>query len=478
MLNLKLLLGIIAIALSLASIAQGNPVSQDTIKIPSKYLDATAKKSSQLEKQIDTKSQKALIQLRKEEARMKKKLSKIDSLAAKNVFANADETYKELEQKLKNPPFKNYIPSLDTLSTSLKLLQQNSELISQINDGKEKLEDALSKVKGLETEFQKAEQVKQFLKERKQFLKDQLSKLGFDKELKKINKNVYYYSAQLREYKEILNDPQKIERKVMWLLSQTKLFKDFFQKNSMLSSLFRTPGDPTDPIYQASLVGLQTRTQVNSLIQNQVTLGGPNAQQAFQQNLQQAQSQIQQLKDKINKWGGGSSDDILPEGFKPNNQKAKTFLQRVEVGSNFQTQSSRYMFPITTDLGLSLGYKLNDKSVIGIGSSYKMGWGTGWNNLRITHQGLSLRSFIDWKIKGSFWVSGGYEQNYRTEIRSIDQLRDQSAWQQSGLIGISKVVSLRSKLFKKTKAQLLWDFLSYQQLPKAQSIVFRLGYNF
>jgi len=135
------------------------------------------------------------------------------------------------------------------------------------------------------------------------------------------------------------------------------------------------------------------------------------------------------------------------------------------------------MFPITSDLGLSLGYKLNDKSVVGIGASYKMGWGSGWNNIRITHQGIGLRSYVDWKLKGSFWISGGYEQNYKSEIRSIDQLRDQSAWQQSGLIGLSKVVSVKSKLFKKTKVQLLWDFLSYDHVPRGQPIVFRIGYS-
>jgi hypothetical protein len=83
---------------------------------------------------------------------------------------------------------------------------------------------------------------------------------------------------------------------------------------------------------------------------------------------------------------------------------------------------------------------------------------------------LALEAYIDWKLKGSFWISGGYEQNYKTQITSIDQLYDISAWQQSGLIGISKVVSVKSKMFKKTKIQLLWDFLSYQQIPRTHPI--------
>jgi hypothetical protein len=53
-----------------------------------------------------------------------------------------------------------------------------------------------------------------------------------------------------------------------------------------------------------------------------------------------------------------------------------------------------------------------------------------------------------------------------------------SSWQKSGLVGVSKIVSIKSKFFKKTKLQLLWDFLSYQQMPRTQPIKFRVGYNF
>ena len=246
----------------------------------------------------------------------------------------------------------------------------------------------------------------------------------------------------------------------------------------MLASLFRMPDDPNDPSYIASLAGLQTRTQVNNLIQQQISAGGPNAQAQFQQNIQQGQSQLQQLKNKITQYGGGSSDDIMPEGFKPSTQKTKSFLKRLEYGTNIQTEKATNLFPVRTALGLSVGYKLNDKSVVGIGANYSLGLGHGWNNMKLTQEGAGLRSFIDWKIKGSFWVSGGYEANYRTAFNSITQLQDLNAWQQSGLIGLSKVIDVKSKFFKKTKLQLLWDFLSYDQIPRTQPVLFRINYSF
>jgi hypothetical protein len=246
------------------------------------------------------------------------------------------------------------------------------------------------------------------------------------------------------------------------------------RKNSHLASLFRLPADPDDPSSQIDLTGLQTRAQVNSLIQQQIANGGPNAQEQFRQNVQAAQGQLDKLKNKILQTG--SSSDI--EGFKPNSQKTKGFFKRLEFGVNVQSQKARNILPVTSDVGLSVGYKLNDKSIVGIGASYKMGWGKSIRNVRISSQGVGLRSFIDWKIKGTFWLTGGYEINYHNEFKSIDVLKNVNSWQKSGLIGLSKAISLKTKFFKKTKLQLLWDFMSYQQIPRSQPILFRVGYNF
>jgi hypothetical protein len=91
---------------------------------------------------------------------------------------------------------------------------------------------------------------------------------------------------------------------------------------------------------------------------------------------------------------------------------------------------------------------------------------------------MSLRSFIDVQIKKNIYISGGFEANYVTPFTSLSQLQTISMWQQSGLIGLSKMVSLPGKVVKKTKVSVLWDFLSYYQIPKTQAILFRVGYTF
>lgn len=449
------------------------------LKSPEKYITSVSSKATSIEQKLDKKSEKAIAGLKKQEEKIIRKLQKIDSSAAKQLMENAAARYKQLEEKLKNQgKLSQYIPQLDSLGTSLNFLNQNSQLLSNAKEVKDKLQEAMKKMDELKAQLQKAEDIKQFLKERKQYLKEQLSKFGFVKELTKINKEIFYYAQQVNEYKEILKDPKKIEKKALELLSKTKLWKDFFAKNSMLASLFRLPGSNDDPnAFVPSLAGLQTRAQVSNLIQTQIAAAGPNAQAQFQQNIQSAQAQLNQLKDKVMKLGGGSSDIEMPEGFKPNTQKTKSFWKRIEVGTNLQSQKGNGILPATSDIGLSLGYKLNDKSIIGVGSSFKVGLGT-IEHIKLTGQGASVRSFVDWKLKGSFWISGGYEMNYRSEYRNVEQLRNRSLWQQSGLVGVSKTVSIKSKFFKKTKLQLMWDYLSYRQVPVTQPIIFRIGYNF
>jgi hypothetical protein len=444
---------------------------------PDKLSSSVEKKLSKLEEKIVLKSQKTLNRLKRQEEKIyEKQLSTRDSVEARLKLTEVQNKYKALGEKLKNPSsvipssLKQYVPHLDTISSALKLLDQNNTTAN--------LKKALSRIESFDDKLQQAHQIKDFIRERREMLQQELQQLGLLKELKKFNKEVYYYSEQMKEYKEVISDPSKIEKKAIELLSKTKVFQDFMRKNSILASLFRMPGDPNDPAYIASLAGLQTRVQVNNLIQQQIASGGPNAQAQFQQGIQQAQSQMQELKNKLMQFSSGSSDDIMPEGFKPNGQKTKSFLKRLEYGTNFQAQRSTNLFPATTDLGLSVGYKLNDKSIIGIGASYKVGLGRGWNDMELSSQGAGLRSYVDWKLKGSIWISGGYEMNYRSEFKTINQLKDLTAWSQSGLLGLSKVFDVRSKFFKKTKLQLLWDFLSYQQVPRTQAILFRIGYGF
>ncbi len=72
--------------------------------------------------------------------------------------------------------------------------------------------------------------------------------------------------------------------------------------------------------------------------------------------------------------------------FTPNNQKTKTFWKRLQYGTDLQTTRTNYYFPTMTDLGFSVGYRISNNNTVGLGASYKIGWGTGFNHVALSSQ--------------------------------------------------------------------------------------------
>ena len=330
----------------------------------------------------------------------------------------------------------------------------------------------MDQLSGVQNKLDQTAAIQQYLQQRQQYLQQQLDQFGLTSQLRKYKETVYYYRAQMDEYKKAWEDPSLLEAKAMDLLSKTQVFRDFFNKHSELAGLFRLPGSNSDPA-NGALAGLQTRSMLQQDLQQRFG-AGPNMQQTMQQSIGAAQSQLSQAKDKLNNLLNKGGGDAGMPNFKPNNQKTKSFLQRLEFGSNVQSAKSNYFFPVTTDLGASVGYKITDKSVAGVGMSYKVGWGKDFRNIVVSHQGLGLRSFLDVKIKGGFWLSGGGELNYRAAFKDFSELNDFTPWQKSALLGVSKKYSVGKK--RKGNAQLLYDFLHKQQVPETQALVFRVGY--
>ena len=454
-----------------------------------KSLHLLQKRYDKLNSSVQKQSQKMLSRMQKKEDKLARELRRKDSMKAANLFGESNGKYDELKAKLKLPldstkafPLKEYLPGVDSMQTAMNFLK--SQNINLTTDKLQAITKASSKLQGLQDKLQTASDVETFIKERERHLKEQLQNSGLAKQLKSINKEAFYYSQRLREYKEALKSPEKIEQKVLGAVRQSHLFQSFMQKHSYLAKLFPTPDNYGT---SAALAGLQTRASVQQNLQQRfgissfdatssatsATTGGSN--NYLQQQMSAAQTQLSSLKDKMSKLGinGGSSDMMMPD-FKPNSQHTKSFLQRIEYGMNLQSEKSHSIVPTTSDVAFTAGYKINDKSTLGIGASYKMGWGNqGIKHIKMSSEGVGLRSYIDIKAKGSFWLSGGYEMNYMQFFQKYEQLNDLSAWQRSGLIGITKKYKVGKR---ENNIQLLWDFLSYQQIPRTPALKFRVGF--
>jgi hypothetical protein len=450
-------------------------------KLSDKTLKGLDKKYSSLQQSVDQQSMKLLNRMKKQEIRLGKEMQQKDSIKAKQLFSDATLRYEELKTKLSSPvtglvprPLQEYVPRLDSLQTVMHFLGQPGAGISAISGGKLQQVQILGQhLQQLEGKMQQAGEIQDFIRQREEQLKDQLTQYGMGKQLLGINKEVYYYQQRLSDYKAILNDQEKLESTAMDLVRQLPAFQQFIQQNSYLAQLFPRPANYGTA---QALAGLQTSASVGSMISQQAATmsSGTNPQAYLQQQAQAAQDQLNQLKDKVEKLGGGSSNMEMPQ-FQPDGQKTKRFLQRLEYGFNIQSQQSTNFLPVTTDAALSVGYRISDKATLGMGLAYKIGWGRGWNKISLSNQGIGLRSYIDIRAKGSIWITGGFEYNYQQEFEKWSQISNLDVWQKSALIGVTK----KYKIGKRTaNMQLLYDLLATYQLPRAQAFKFRIGYSF
>ncbi|MBX9733003.1 MAG: hypothetical protein K2X37_02995, partial [Chitinophagaceae bacterium] len=408
--------------------------------------------------------QKSLAGFQKKQDRLLQKAAKKDSAAAKLLQNSWVDKYDGMLQQLANPQALinkkltgNYIARIDSVG-SLFGFASTSNLTQKMPNLKE-FGRISAQIKLLQTQMHSAEALKKLMQEQTALLKNQFQKLGLDKEINKLKQQGYYYQQQVQEYKQMLSDPDKLTKKALELAADLPAYREFMSQNSQLAQLFRLPGaGGANNTAATAIPGLQTQAQVQQQLQQQLGAGGVNPMAYLQTQMGQATQQLDALKNKLNELGRGSEELDMPD-FKPNKQKTKSFWKRLEYGMNIQSQRSNTFLPSTTDIGLLLGYKLNDKSTVGMGLSYKLGLGKNIQNIAITHEGVGIRTYVDIKAKGSIWITGGLEYNYQQAFREIEQLKNLSAWQRSGLIGVSKKYRIGKS--KQGNMQLLWDFLSY-----------------
>lgn len=462
--------------LNLSVAAQVDSTLTQLQSLPAKYFETVSAKADKYYKDVTSKTEKTLEKLVKWEQKIKSLLEKVSPETAVKLFSNSQITFATLLQKYKEgkvvtdgymASFDNY---RDKLNSTLKYLDEKKQQLS--TSVIQPLKDVKEKTQQLNEQLTNTEALEQMIKERKKLLMQQaLQYLGKSKYLQKINKEAFYYFETLKNYKQIFSDPKKVEEFAVRLLRKIPAFNEFLERNSLLASLFGSPGAAGNPYGTVGL--LQSRASVQASAQTQLRSGGPNPQQILQQAMQIAQGEMNQLRQQVARFDGGGSDFEIPN-FSPNPQRAKKFLQKIELSANLQTVKNNSAFPVSSDFGFSVAYKPSAIFLFGIGGAYRMGWGTSLRNIHITHQGVGLRSFLEWKFRGNLFVSGGYEQNHFAEIRNIQQLRAYSAWKSSALLGVSRKYNIGKK--KKGEMKLLYDFFSHTKQPRTSPVLFRIGF--
>jgi hypothetical protein len=455
-----------------------------------KDIQRTQEELATLQDNIAKQTQGLLARTEKIEQRLQQRLQATDSVKASELFGGVTEKYQQLRNAIQSPGaipvigmaqrLKVYIPRIDSLQTSLHFLQQKDLGFSA--DKIVKLQALSSGLEQVQEKLLVSGQVQSYLADRAAILSQELARFNLSNKLTAINQEAYYYQQKIAQYKEAFSNKEKLKETLINLAAAQPAFQKFWQKNSILSTMFPNPGEG-DTATEKSLANLQTRAQVNKLIaerSNQPiaatgkTDGGGSGYLA--QQIQQAKSQMDAVKNKIRQLGlSGNSNDIVMPNFTPNNQRTKPFLKRIEWGFNMQNAPSTNYIPATTNIAVLLGYKFSDQVTVGVGLAYLLGWGRPVSDIHFSSQGIGLRGYADIKVKGSWWASGGFEYNYMNAFSSIPNLHDPDIWQKSALLGVTKKYRLGNK---NANLQLLYDLLASQQIPASSPIKFRVGYSF
>jgi hypothetical protein len=467
----------------LNSYAQADSTLQALQQLPKKYISSIENKVEKYSSRISNKTEKTLEKLSRWENKIKTMLQRANPETANKLFADGQLTFSEALKKYKAGKsvaegYKaNYDKYRDELNTQLKYIEEKKELLDKrllqpINNAK-------SQVTELEKNVENTEAMEKFIMERKKKLIDEsIIILGKSKYLKRINKEVFYYAETLRNYKTIFSDPKEIETKLMGILAKNPAFQKFAQQNSQLANVFGFPvsfgGAPAGgsvPIVN----GLASRASLQQYgLDNFSAINTGNLQQFIESKIPELSSGLGLLQAKLDGLKELKSKE-LPD-FKYNSQRTKSFRKRLELGSDLQFGKRIQALPSSGNISLKLGYKLNDQSSAGIGMSYMMGLGQGWNKIHLSSEGIGMRTYVKWKLKKGFDIQGGGEWNYMIGFKKIAELKDFDSWQQSALLGLGKSISSGKK--KKGTVQILFDFLYNKHQPVTQPFSLRYGYNF
>jgi hypothetical protein len=437
-------------------------------KLP-QYVAGVQAKMERYQQRLTHSTAKTLKRLAKWEVRIKQSIEKVNPELAKHLFSESAMSFQRMlsewdELVVNRRPGSAYDAYTDNLGSTLHYLQtsQNSP----------QLQNAISTYRSLDSQQMRMAVLKKMMRERKTQLINAVIKAGTsNKYVQKMQKESFYFAETIRNYSDLFSDEKGWEEKVLSSLKNNPNFQTFCAKNSVLAGLFPNQANSGLPVDQ----GLQSRQALTEML---VQKAGGNLEQlkkAAGPGLTEAQEQFRSLKNKAKDLQGVNAETEFPN-FKPNTQRGKTLLQRLEYGFDFQLSRSNQYIPGGANIGFTLAYRLNDKSEMGIGFSNQVD--LNFNpKFRIQMNSFGLRGFLNWKLRKQIAVYGGYEHAFGTRTTSNEQTREATSIP-SALLGLQKKVNLGKGWLKTARLQLLYDWLSHTAKGSGKPLVFRIGYTF
>ena len=476
----------LAVCVSGQAITDTLPKKLTVQQIASVTQDIEAKATAQIEA-IETQWQARTGKLKKQEEKILQWLQQTDKQAADALGKLDGLQLTDLTNRWKNgQTAAPYLARLDTLKTLLGF--HESLQLPQVAEAEALLKKLQSSLGG-------AEEANSWLQQRQNALFEALRKQtklppDISKAFDKWKGEAAVWKAQVAHYKEVLNSPEKIEREALKILQKQPFFQQFMAKHGELARLFGPPAGADAAGAGNPISGLQTRQSLMQELQTRFGAAALQSGGALQQQIQNGMDQLSdqqalQLGNILENAGlpkpenaGELQQTLSPAQQEKAGLKSKSFKERLEIGWNLQSATRIQNFGAIRDVGLSIGYKLNPRSVAGVGIAYKFALGESWQKLKWTHEGVGFRSFIDWRVAAAgskllqgIWLTGGFEMNYWSRIASDVRWKD-LAWETNIKIGLTKKFTISKKT---TGIQVLFNITNFKKgLSMTEPVEFRI----
>ncbi len=453
------------------------------------YLDGRTASLEQYLGRSQKIRQRLLKRLKRKEARFAKKLAANDSAAYAQyrtmpLSYDSIATLSQDSAALRQMP-RRRDPLIDSLKNIQGFAQQQASKLGAASGlaGKTGAGDYTGKLGELQQRLNAEQQIKNLVQQRTQALEGLAGKAGISG-LKNIQKDVYYAGEKIKAWKDVANEPDEAEAKALEYLQGTEGFSEYLNPNKNAWGGMGNNATAAD----LERMGFQTKRLTTEALQQTFgsNLGGlqqgmAQQVQAFQEKYNDISGKVNEAKSKVQEGKQSITEaknlaqqtkNIEKPAFRKNPERAKPFWQRIEWQYNFQTtRPTPEGRPAMLELGASAGFKHTPRLSYGIGIGLSTGLGQGWQQIRISYEGLSARAYADWQWQYGISLQAGYERAWRPQNRAYlyeNQDRPKPADPASGL----------KEAFGAAQEAAYIGLMKRYRINSQWSGTFLLGYNF
>ena len=388
---------------------------------------------------------------RKCERRTKKAERRFDRYERK-MTGNSKTENKKTETKNQTGLGKE--PLLDTLLLIHGFAEHTGLLPEQSQTGKSN-----ERLNRAQQQLNVTQRTKNELMQRKEHYKAQVNEHPeYGKWLKKMEKERYYYTAQINEYRKPLRDPSALDEKLMNVLRSDPRWNEFAAT---------LPAKPQNP------EKMQPKQMVQQMMKSQASAIDPDPANLLREAKKKGTDLLGNLSNQVCSFGSMDNAAQMPK-FTPNPYKTKSFWDRIDVGFNLQFDDRTNILPSTGLAGAQVSFNFDPKFSVGVLANYRFGIGE-IENIHFSHAGAGYGAFANYKLWKGIGVQAGYERNWRAETVTGEN-RYPAVWTNAALAGITWEYGIGKKA--KGTMGVFYDFLHKQHTPQTNAVLWRMGWKF